>query len=337
MNKQELIEKYESKRQSAFLRLGEHLNDKAYTEILEDLKQLDEPQSIKLKDVIARIKKLDNGTQKVWLNEILNELGSDYGTLKYKAGYEQGRFDGAMEREKVTILQFVGDWIEYTKFEDYHLLGAMDSIAISGRKNLDEWFRGDDDNMELFARAWLDGYRTLENDEEWKPIAGFFNEVSNLGRVRSVTHKAGNGKTYQGKILKPIITKSGYVNVCLTTGENETRITKRVHRLVAEAFCENPEDKDEINHKDGNKENNRAENLEWVTRSENEQHAYDNNLIKVLKGSEKPCAKLDEEDIRNIRKEYENGCLQIELAEQYGVARQTISSIVNRKAWAHVQ
>lgn len=183
----------------------------------------------------------------------------------------------------------------------------------------------------------LDEPQKLETEEEWKPIIGFCNEVSNLGRVRSVTHVSGNGKTYQGKILKPIITKSGYVNVCLITGNDETRITKRVHRLVAEAFCDNPEDKDEINHKDGNKENNRAENLEWVTRSENAQHAYDNNLVRVLKGSEKPCAKLDEEDIRNIRNEYENGCLQIQLAERYGVARQTISSIVNRKAWTHVQ
>ena len=62
------------------------------------------------------------------------------------------------EPQKPVVPQFVADWIEYAKFEDYHLLGAMDSIAISGRKNLDEWFRSDDDNMEIFARAWLDGY-----------------------------------------------------------------------------------------------------------------------------------------------------------------------------------
>lgn len=61
------------------------------------------------------------------------------------------------EPKKVTIPQFVADWIEHAKFEDYHLLGAMDAIAISGRKKLYEWFR-EDDNMELFARAWLDGY-----------------------------------------------------------------------------------------------------------------------------------------------------------------------------------
>ena len=80
--------------------------------VLELVRQLDEPQSIKLKDVIARIKSFDVGAKEVWLNEILNELGSDYGLLKYKAGYEQGKFDGAIEREKVTVPRFVSDWIE---------------------------------------------------------------------------------------------------------------------------------------------------------------------------------------------------------------------------------
>lgn len=124
---------------------------------------------IKLKDVIERIEKFDIGTKAVWINEILNKLGSEYGFHKYCAGYKQGKSDGAMEREKVTVPQFVADWIEYAKFEDYHLLGAMDSIAISGRKNLDEWFRGDDDNMELFARAWLDGYE-VEKEKRYEVI-----------------------------------------------------------------------------------------------------------------------------------------------------------------------
>lgn len=78
-------------------------------------KKIDEPQLIKLKDVIARIKSLDVGTQEVWLNKILKELGSDYGSLKYRAGYEQGRFDCAMEREKVVVPQFVADWYEEHK------------------------------------------------------------------------------------------------------------------------------------------------------------------------------------------------------------------------------
>ena len=138
-------------------------------EFIVSADQMVNKYKIKLKDVIARIEKFDLATKAVWINEILNKLGSDYGLYKYYAGYKQGKFDGAIEREEVTVPQFVADWIEYAKFEDYHLLGAMDSIAISGRKNLDEWFRGDDDNMELFARAWLDGYE-VEKEKRYEVI-----------------------------------------------------------------------------------------------------------------------------------------------------------------------
>lgn len=101
-----------------------------------------EKDKIKLKDVIARIKKLDLGTQKVWLNEILNELGSDYGTLKYKAGYEQGKLEGEwvgrqlkdaekirQELNKPVIPQFVADWYEANKDDfETNLFRAVDLI-----------------------------------------------------------------------------------------------------------------------------------------------------------------------------------------------------------------
>ena len=82
------------------------------------------------------------------------------------------------EPEKVVVPQFVADWIEHAKFEDYHLLGAMDAIAISGRKKLYEWFR-EDDNMELFARAWLDGYE-VEEEKRYKVVMP---NVSSTGGV----------------------------------------------------------------------------------------------------------------------------------------------------------
>ena len=135
-------------------------------EFIVSADQMVNKYKIKLKDVIARIEKFDLATKAVWINEILNKLGSDYGLHKYYTGYKQGKIEGAIEPQKVTIPQFVADWIEYAKFEDYHLLGGMDSIAISGRKNLDEWFRDNDDNMDLFARAWLDGY-TVEKEPKY--------------------------------------------------------------------------------------------------------------------------------------------------------------------------
>lgn len=104
-----------------------------------------EKELFKLKDVIARIKKLDLGTQKVWLNEILNKLGSDYGSLKYRAGYEQGKFDCAMERDKVTVQQFVADWYEEYK-DDFEgeLFRCVDLITRDFEdgdlSEFEEWF-----------------------------------------------------------------------------------------------------------------------------------------------------------------------------------------------------
>ena len=91
--------------------------------------QMVNKNKIKLKDVIARIEMFDLGTKVVWINEILNKLGSDYGLHKYYAGYKQGKFDGSMEREKVTVPQFVVDWYEEHK-DDFEiaLFRCIDNI-----------------------------------------------------------------------------------------------------------------------------------------------------------------------------------------------------------------
>lgn len=107
-------------------------------------KKIDEPQLIKLKDVIARIKNIDLDSQELWLNEILNKLGSDYGSLKYRAGYEQGKFDCAMERDKVTVPQFVADWYEEHK-DDFEIalfrcIDHIPSVYDEGDLNeFEEW------------------------------------------------------------------------------------------------------------------------------------------------------------------------------------------------------
>lgn len=103
-------------------------------EFIVSADQMVNKYKIKLKDVIKRTEMFDLGTKAVWINEILNKLGSDYGLHKYYAGYKQGKFDGAMEREKVTVPQFVADWIEECKNDDFHLFGAMEDIS-SNQKN----------------------------------------------------------------------------------------------------------------------------------------------------------------------------------------------------------
>lgn len=183
MNKKELIKAYE----------GAPFSIVSINGVLEDLKRLDEPQPIKLKDVIARIEKFDLGTKAVWINEILYKLGSDYGLHKYYAGYKQGKFDGDIEREKPAVPQFVADWIEECKNDDFHLFGAMEGIS-SNQKKLDYWFR-EDDNMELFARAWLDGY-TVEKEKRYLvKIIGITNYNSYLNY-----HKGENKWTIESSM-----------------------------------------------------------------------------------------------------------------------------------------
>lgn len=116
---------------------------------------------IRLKDVIERIEKFDLGTKAVWINEILNKLGSEYRFHKYYAGYKQGKFDGTMEREKVTVPQFVGDFIAEQKKQGNMLSYSIDACMSDG---VAEWYW---DNSELFARAWLDGYE-VEQEKRYE-------------------------------------------------------------------------------------------------------------------------------------------------------------------------
>ena len=117
--------------------------------------------------------------------------------------------------------------------------------------------------------------------EIWKRVKGYEDcyEVSNLGNVRSVTRKVertnpAGGKSfyiYKSKMLKSCITNKGYLRLGLYL--NDVKNNHQIHRLVASAFVDNPDNKDQVNHINAIKTDNRAENLEWVNNYENFRHS----------------------------------------------------------------
>lgn len=134
---------------------------------------------VKLKDIIKRINELEHSAKQYWIDEILKELGSDYGRLKYRSGYEQGKLEGMVEREKVIVPQCVAEWIKYCKCTGVNLYNALDMGDLyfynySNQKDdlkLKEFFETDT-NQELFARAWLDGYEVEKEKRYLVMVAG---------------------------------------------------------------------------------------------------------------------------------------------------------------------
>ena len=147
---------------------------------------------VKLKDIIKRINELEHSAKQYWIDEILKELGSDYGRLKYRSGYEQGKLEGMVEREKVIVPQCVAEWIERAKQEKRNLRNALNN----GGEKMRLWFL-DQENYNLFARAWLDGYE-VEKEKRY------------LVKFKATKHyfdKDGNGRVYFSLAYKSCFTK----------------------------------------------------------------------------------------------------------------------------------
>lgn len=157
----------------------------------------------------------------------------------------------------------------------------------------------------------------------WRTIDGFgMYEVSDTGQVR---------RKSTGLILKQHSWDGRYLRVSLYGTPNKCE-GRSVHRLVADAF--HGKSNHEVNHKDGNKHNNAASNLEYVTRSENMKHAHRIGL-QCNKGERHSRHKLKEGDIVEIRRAVQSGMTQSEIGKLFGVCQSNVSRISSGKAWSH--
>lgn len=172
-NKQELISKYE------LLKNSYNFNVVAIDDIISDLKRLDEPETGNteeapryVKNVLARLRELPVHDREVWLKAIMSEFERDFSHAKWREGYEQGKFEGMIESEKVKIPQFVADWIEACKENlAIGLYIAMNPDFMKQWNKSDKlisWVRKIN-NQNLFARAWLDGYE-VEKEKRYKVV-----------------------------------------------------------------------------------------------------------------------------------------------------------------------
>lgn len=170
--------------------------------------------------------------------------------------------------------------------------------------------------------------------EVWKDVKGYEGhyQVSDSGKVRSLDRNIqvegrSELRTLKGRMLKLITNNYGYKVVNFSKDGVHKKI--QVHRLVAEAFIVTKKLDFQVNHKDGNKENNHISNLEFLSIGDNMRHAHSTGLIKNY------AKKLDEEKVLEIRKMYakdENLTLK-EIASKYNVSDVSISKILRNKDW----
>lgn len=174
-------------------------------------------------------------------------------------------------------------------------------------------------------------------EELWRPVHSLNDkyEVSNFGRIRNA---------HTGKILRTFINKWGYSFLAVRPEPNHSK-NVQIHCLVAEAFIGPRPSRMDVNHKDGNKLNNHPGNLEYVTRSQNNQHALNMGLRhpadmrKVAKrGEENRWAKITVEDAKHVLQiREETGFGERRISKMTGLPLGAVSGIIQNRTWKHLR
>ena len=183
-----------------------------------------------------------------------------------------------------------------------------------------------DDEMKLVKL-----YLHHERNPTWMPIV-----IDGVKTIYTIDEFGHVKNTHTNLIRNPTIGSNGYAHIGIRLYNNKTIriVTCSIHRLVAEAFIPNPENKPQVNHINGIKTCNWVGNLEWVTAKENSKHAFDNGLHVGMPGVNNPVAIYSEDQIREVCRLLEEAKLTKEaISKKTGVSRGTITGIAIGKRW----
>ena len=183
--------------------------------LLRKIEQLDEPEAGHadeapryVKNILARLRELPLHNREVWLKAIMGEFEKDFSRAKWREGYEQGKVEGIIEREKVKVPQLVADWIEVAKTV-YSLSGAMEY----GSPGVNEWINSWN-NQDIFARAWLDGYE-VEKEKRYlvkvKGVSGYGRYLNKALSSNEYFFASNNEiKSYRTKFTRKELEEAGF-------------------------------------------------------------------------------------------------------------------------------
>lgn len=161
-----------------------------------------------------------------------------------------------------------------------------------------------------------------------KDIKGYegLYSVDELGNVYSYPKKTRKGI----RKLNPVLQRTGYLMLDLV--KDKIRKKKLVHRAVAEAFIPNPNNKEQVNHINGNKQDNRVLNLEWSTRSENQLHSIKIGIRSTI-GEKNSQSKLSSKNVLDI---LNDDRMNKDIAKEYNISPITVSNIKTGYSWNHI-
>ncbi len=173
----------------------------------------------------------------------------------------------------------------------------------------------------LFTRGFFPKYHKVYSLDNTKEIPGHKGYYADKG-----------GNVYNKKGWKLTQSEQG-AYYCVSLPTNAGIKNFNVHRLIALTFLPTDPNRNVVNHKDGNKHNNKLSNLEWVTDSENQIHSVVVLRKAAPKGTVNGMHKLTENDVKEIRRLHEVGCSYSTIAKKYNVSVSNISSIINKRSW----